>query len=74
MTTLKKEDKIQIIEARLRAIETKKYSLEIDIMVENNKNEPVEEAISNLNAALQECDNQMSVLNQELSSVNQLEE
>lgn len=74
MTTLKKEDKVQIIEARLRAVEVKKYSLEVDLMVENNKNEPAEEAIANLNSAIQECNNQMSVLNQELTTVNQLEE
>jgi len=74
MTTLKKEDKAQIIEARLRAVEVKKYSLEVDLMVENNKNEPAEEAIANLNSAIQECNNQMSVLNQELTTVNQLEE
>ncbi len=33
MTTLKKEDKIQIIEARLKSIEYKKYRLGIDLVV-----------------------------------------
>jgi hypothetical protein len=74
MTTLGKADKVQIIEARLRAVESKKYSLEVDLMVENNRNEPSEEALANINNAITECNNQLSVLNQELDSVNQLEE
>ncbi len=74
MTTLKKEDKIQIIEARLKSIEYKKYSLGIDLVVENNKSEPVEEAVTNLSNAIEECNNQLSVLNSELTDVNALAE
>jgi hypothetical protein len=74
MTTLKKEDKIQIIEARLKSIEYKKYSLEIDLVVENNKSEPVEEAVTNLSNAIEECNNQLDVLNSELADVNALAE
>ena len=72
MTTLKKEDKIQIIEARLKAIEYKKYSLGIDLVVENNKSEPLEEAVTNLTNAIDECNNQLDVLNSELAEVNEL--
>jgi F0F1-type ATP synthase delta subunit len=74
MTTLKKEDKIQIIEARLKSIEYKKYSLEIDLVVENNKSEPVEESVTNLSNAIEECNNQLDVLNSELADVNALAE
>jgi hypothetical protein len=74
MTTLKKEDKIQIIEARLKSIEYKKYSLGIDLVVENNKSEPIEEAVTNLSNAIEECNNQLSVLNSELADVNALAE
>ena len=74
MTTLKKEDKIQIIEARLKSIEYKKYSLGIDLVVENNKSEPLEEAVINLNNAIEECNNQLEVLNSELADVNALAE
>jgi hypothetical protein len=74
MTTLKKEDKIQIIEARLKAIEYKKYSLGIDLVVENNKSEPLEEAVTNLTNAIDECNNQLDVLNSELAEVNELAE
>jgi hypothetical protein len=45
MNTLKKADKVQIIESRIRAVESKKYSLEIDLMVESNRNEPLEVAL-----------------------------
>jgi F0F1-type ATP synthase delta subunit len=74
MTTLKKEDKIQIIEARLKAIEYKKYSLGIDLVVENNRSEPLEEAVTNLSSAIDECNNQLDVLNSELAEVNELAE
>jgi F0F1-type ATP synthase delta subunit len=74
MTTLKKEDKIQIIEARLKSIEYKKYSLGIDLVVENNKSEPLEEAVTNLSNAIDECNNQLDVLNSELADVNALAE
>lgn len=74
MTTLKKEDKIQIIEARLKSIEYKKYSLGIDLVVESNKSEPLAEAVTNLNNAIEECNNQLSVLNSELADVNALAE
>jgi F0F1-type ATP synthase delta subunit len=50
MTILKKEDKIQIIEARIKSIEYKKYSLGIDLVVENNRSEPLEEAVTKLEA------------------------
>jgi hypothetical protein len=74
MNTLKKADKVQIIESRIRAVESKKYSLEIDLMVESNRNEPLEEALANINSGITECNNQLAVLNQELDQVNQLEE
>lgn len=74
MTTLTKSDKLQIIESRLRNLEYKKYGLEIDIIVENAKSTPDQEAINVINAVILEIDDQVSALNSELSEVNLLTE
>lgn len=73
-TLLPKAEKQQIIESRIRGLEYKKYSLGIDLMVENAKASPESESISKITEAIEEIDNQMSVLNSELTAVNALEE
>ncbi len=74
MTTLSKNDKIQIIESRLRGLEYKKFGLEIDLLVENAKTAPDAESVSNLEDATEEVSGQLSVLNAELTEVNALTE
>jgi len=74
MVTLPKAEKIAIIEARMRSLEYKKYGLEVDLLVENAKNLPSTEAVATVNEALEELENQLSVLNSELTTVNALEE
>jgi len=74
MTTLSKDDKVQIIESRLRGLEYKKFGLEIDLLVENAKTTPDSESTSNLEDAIQEISGQLSVLNSELAEVNALTE
>lgn len=74
MTTLSKNEKVQIIESRLRGLEYKKFGLEIDLLVENAKNTPDSESVSNIENAIQEVSGQLSVLNAELTEVNALAE
>ena len=74
MTTLSKSDKVQIIESRARGLEYKKFGLQIDLLVENAKNTPDSESVSNIEDAIQEVSGQLSVLNSELSDVNALTE
>ena len=74
MTTLTKSDKLKIIESRLRNLEYKKYGLEIDLIVENAKVTPEQEAINVINSVITEIDDQVSALNSELSAVNLLTE
>lgn len=74
MTTLSKEDKIQIIESRVRGLEYKKYGLEVDLLVENSKSSPSSESVSTIEEAISEISGQLSVLNSELSTVNALTE
>jgi len=74
MTTLSKNDKVQIIESRLRGLEYKKFGLEIDLLVENAKTAPDSESVSNIGDAIEEVSSQLSVLNAELAEVNALTE
>lgn len=74
MTTLSKNDKVQIIESRARGLEYKKFGLEVDLLVENAKNTPDSESVSNIENAIQEVSGQLSVLNAELTEVNALAE
>lgn len=74
MNTLTKDEKIQIIESRLRGLEYKKYGLQVDLLMENAKSSPESESISKLNESIDEIDNQLSVLNSELTTVNALVE
>ena len=74
MTTLSKNDKVQIIESRSRGLEYKKFGLEIDLLVENAKTTPDSEAVLNLESAIEEVSGQLSVLNAELAAVNALAE
>lgn len=74
MTTLKKEDKIQLIEGRARGLDYKRYGLEIDLIVENAKTTPDQDAIAVINSAIDEIDTQLLALNSELATVNALAE
>jgi hypothetical protein len=74
MTTLSKNDKVQIIESRSRGLDYKKFGLEMDLLVENAKSAPDAEAVSTIETAITEVSNQLSVLNAELAVVNALAE
>jgi hypothetical protein len=74
MTVLTKSDKLQIIESRVRTLEYKKYSLEIDVIVENAKSAPDQDAIGVINTAVEEIGDQIAALNSELTAVNLLTE
>jgi hypothetical protein len=72
MSTLSKNDKIQLIDSRSRGLEYKKYSLELDLIVENAKSTPSSESV--INAGIAEVDDQLAALNEELAIVNALTE
>lgn len=74
MTTLSKNDKIQIIESRSRGLEYKKFGLEIDLLVENAKTTPDSAAVLTIEDAIEEVSGQLSALNSELAVVNALTE
>ena len=74
MTMLSKNEKVQIIQSRLRGLEYNKFGLEIDLLVENAKTAPDSESVSNIESAIEEVSGQLSVLNSELAVVNALAE
>jgi hypothetical protein len=74
MTVLTKSDKLQIIESRVRSLEYKKYSLEIDVIVENAKSAPDQDTIGVINTSIAEIEDQIAALNSELTAVNLLTE
>lgn len=71
MTTLSKEEKIQLIESRVRNLEYKKYGLELDAIVENAKVTPDQNNLDAIDEAVSEINTQLSALNAELALVNQ---
>ena len=74
MTVLTKSDKLQIIESRVRSLEYKKYSLEIDVIVENAKSALDQDTIGVINTSIAEIEDQIAALNSELTAVNLLTE
>jgi len=74
MSTLTKNDKIQLIESRSRGLEYKKYGLELDLIVENAKSTPSSESVAVINTSISEVDDQLAALSAELAIVNALTE
>lgn len=74
MTTLTKQDKIQLITSHKRSIEYSKYGLELDIIQENAKFTPNEEEVARLENLVENADRQLTALNAELAEVEALTE
>lgn len=74
MTTLSKNDKLQLIDSRIKGLDYKKYGLELDLIVENAKTTPDQEALGVINSAIEEIEDQLLALDSELTLVNQLTE
>lgn len=70
MTTLSKEDKVQIISSHMRNLDYRKYGIELDILVENAKASSSAEALSKFQESLSEINSQLDALNEELLAVN----
>lgn len=74
MNTLTKNDKIQLIESRVRGLEYKKYGLELDLIVESAKTTPSSESVAVINTSIAEVDDQLAALDAELAIVNAIVE
>lgn len=74
MTTLNKEEKIQIIGSHIKSLAYNKYNLEVDIIQENAKSSPNSDVLANINSQITEVNAQIAALNTELASVNALTE
>ncbi len=62
MTTLSNEEKLQVINSRIKNLNYNKYNLDIDIIVENAKSAPVAGTIAALNTSMSEVNAQLAVL------------
>ena len=71
---LTKQEKAQIITSHIRSLVYSRYNLEIDVLQENSKASPSTEVITSINVQMDELDDQISVLNAELTTVNNLAE
>lgn len=69
MTLLTNEEKINIINSHLKNLEYNKFSIEISIVEENAKNNPLAETLTSLNAQISEIDSQVAALQAELASL-----
>lgn len=74
MSTLTKEDKLQLIASRKKNLEYKKYALELDVIVENAKVSPDANAVEVIEDSIAEVDDQLAALDSELATVNSLTE
>lgn len=74
MTTLSKEDKLTLLNSKIRSINYSKYGLELDILQENAKSTINQEEVSRLEDLVEDADKQLTALNAELTKVNALTE
>jgi hypothetical protein len=64
---LTNEDKVQVINSRLKSLAYSKYNIEIDLIVENVKAVPLSASILALNNSMSEVELQISALTAELA-------
>ena len=74
MTTLTKADKANLINSRIKGLEYNKYSVDLDLIVENAKANPDADSVQVIENAIAEIDTQIAALNSELTAVNSLPE
>jgi len=74
MTTLSNEEKLQVINSRIKSLNYNKYNLEIDLIVENAKASPVAEAVSSLNESISGVNLQITALTTEAAKYTSEEE
>jgi hypothetical protein len=74
MSLLTKSEKIQIVNSHIRALESNKYNIELDILKEESKSEQNTTLIESLNSSKTLVDNQILVLLEELARVQEIVE
>lgn len=65
MNTLSNEEKLQVINSRIKSLNYNKYNLDIDLIIENAKASPVAATISSLNTSISEVNSQIAALTTE---------
>jgi hypothetical protein len=71
---LPKELKIEIINNHVKDLKYRRYSIELDVLLENAKTSPSSDVLLSLQASVDEIDGQLAALDSELAAVGALEE
>lgn len=74
MTILSKSEKLTILQQKTKNIEYQKYSLELDILLENASDNPDSDNIKTSNSKLAEIAKKIKILNDEKKIVEEMEE
>jgi len=74
MSLLTKSEKIQIVNAHIRALESSEYNIDLDILKEQSKSEPDAALITSLNSSKALAGSQMTALLEELARVEAIVE
>ena len=74
MSLLTKSEKIQIVNAHIRALESSEYNIDLDILKEQSNIEPNAVLITSLNSSKALVVNQMNALLEELARVEAIVE
>ena len=65
MTTLTNEEKLTIVNSKLKNLNYNKFSLDVDKLSENAKTSPDADTVSRLNSLIAETDRQIAALTTE---------
>jgi hypothetical protein len=71
---LPKELKTEIINNHVKDLKYRRYSIELDVLLENAKTSPSSDVLLSLQASVDEIDGQLAALDSELAAVGALEE
>lgn len=67
--TLSNEDKLSIINQKIRSAEYSKYSSELDLRLEQSVQEPDQEVIADLNLQISNANAKLSILTEEKTTL-----
>lgn len=74
MSILSKSEKLTILQQKIKNIEYQKYSLELDLLLENVSEKPDQDAIKFTNDKLSDIFKKLEILENEKKLVEEMEE
>ena len=71
MTTLSNDDKLVIVDQKIKNLEYQKYSIQLDLQLENAVASPNASTVSNLNGNLTDLNAKIAILETEKASLEE---